>query len=148
MHHRIDKEMHIILIMANLPLAVQEKINRSEIPTVSELFKKLNVLNRPTRCISSLSSDSSNFKSSLNPSPSAFTSIKPRTPYPYCLKKGFKRFHSKANCHIKAIDQKQRFNVNKTNVNENSTKLVINSWSSQKRVITPFILLDFACGDF
>ncbi len=125
LHRHIDEEMKIFLIVAGLPLAVQEKLDRSEIPSVSELLRKLNALDRPDR--SALSFDKSNATSTSNSSSNyssfAFSSIRPRTPCPYCLKKGFERLHAESNCRTKVNDlaRSPRLNVNKNTSTFNVT---------------------------
>jgi len=99
---KMDEVMKITLIVLGLSVNIQEKIDSSEILSVSKLLSKLNSFDRP-RSISS--PEKSNFSSS------PFSSLKSRSPCPYCLKKGLQHFHSENNCRIKIAD----FEKNKKN---------------------------------
>ena len=94
-HSKMDDVMKITLIILGLPISIQEKIDPSEISSVGKLLSKLNSFDRPR-------SFSSAEKSNLSPSP--FSSIKSRSPCPYCLKKGFQHFHAEKDCRIKLSD--------------------------------------------
>lgn len=50
-HNHIDERTKIILIITGLPYFVREKIDPADISTVSNLLRKLNSLERPSRSI-------------------------------------------------------------------------------------------------
>jgi hypothetical protein len=122
-HSKIDEVMKIALIVLGLPFTIQEKIDPSEISSVSELLRKLNSFERPR-------SISNSDKLPLLSMPSAFSSLKPRTPCPYCSKKGFQRFHSESNCRTKAYDlenKKPSVFSNTSNVRKTPENRTINT---------------------
>lgn len=102
--HELDKMAHLIL---GLPNRLQERVNLAECNSLSKLLSTLNAFDCPSRTI---------LPNTLNASPSstsAFSSLKPRTPCPYCKKKGFERMHFEKDCLVKARDLRQlKPNVN------------------------------------
>lgn len=84
----IDEEMKVYLIVVGLPFAVQEKIDKADVP--SDLLRKLNAFDRPTRNLDSSPKDLKNVSPSSSSSFNAFSLFKSRGFCSYCLKKGFR----------------------------------------------------------
>ena len=87
------------------------KIDPSEICSVSKLLSKINSLERPSsqNLYSRSSSQSNSLPSVTQSSSEKSTYLNPfvsrRNPCPYCSKKGFPNlFHSEANCRRKVFD--------------------------------------------
>jgi hypothetical protein len=106
-HSKMDDRIKISLIVIGLPLYIQEKIDPSEISSVSKLFSKLNSFDRPRSSSSSNFSSNSSFPSDKS---YAFNSLKNRSPCGYCLKKGNRYSHPESECRTKIIDQKKNNN--------------------------------------
>lgn len=97
--HDLDKIGHLIL---GLPKEFQDRINFSEMTTLSKLLSVINSFDAmPKRVISNLSNSSNqSFKNN------AFSSLRPKLLCPYCKKRGFERFHSERDCFTKFRDQR------------------------------------------
>jgi hypothetical protein len=142
---KMDEETRIALIVTGLPQSVQQRIDPSEISSVSKLLSKINSLERPLsrnlnlRSIGhsglSFSPKQSSSQTSISPNP--FSSLR-RTPCPYCTKKGFPDlFHLEANCRRKYFDN-QRSNSNTANAsssNISSMRAIVSRSSDTKPAV-------------
>lgn len=107
--HEKDKILHIVL---GLPNYLQNRIDLHEVSNVGRLSSVLNSFSvTPSR---SSSSFSQNRNSSNSNSSSVFSSLRPRTPCPYCRSKGFERFHFEKDCFTKFRDNRSK-NTKSTN---------------------------------
>ena len=108
--HESDKMAHLAL---GLPPHLQDRINYSENTTLGKLIAAINALDRPS--IRSVSSSTS--------STNAFSSLRPKTPCPYCKKKGFERYHYEKDCFNKFRENQRKNFPTKT---DNVTKAIHN----------------------
>ncbi len=107
LHRNIDETMKIYLIVTGLPVAIQQKLDRSEVTSTRALIKKINALDLPSRSISNANAEKPAVSFSRPPqssSVSAFSSLQRRNPCAYCKSKGYERFHPEENCCTKAHD--------------------------------------------
>lgn len=104
---KMDQDTIIALIVVNLPFAIQDKIDRSEIPSVSKLLSKINAFDRVPRGSIPQDDNSRNQYRTRNYSDPQ----KPvRGPCTYCEKKGHSgRAHFESECKTKLYD------INKSN---------------------------------
>jgi hypothetical protein len=98
---KMDDATKIALIVAGLPLSVQERLERSEIDSVSKLLSKINSLERPVRPQFS----SSSFPRTHNSNRTVYSTknlSRSNVPCPYCEKKGFPNLlHPETECRRK-----------------------------------------------
>ena len=105
---KMDEFTKIALIVIGLPFAVQEKIDRAEIETVSKLLSKLNSFERQPRF--SVDAKDTRFRKKSIPNRSSTARVS--TPCSYCIGKGFSgRSHEEADCYTKKADKTRSANA-------------------------------------
>ena len=145
----MDEKTRIALIALGLPFFLQNRINLSDINSLGALTSLINSFSTPqARSIAGSSPRSppksaplysAAFSSLKTKTPSAFSSIKPRKPCPYCVRKGFERYHSELNCRTKIFDS-QRNNSKSPNSDvlktfcQNVERKVINNLKLQELI--------------
>lgn len=107
-----SENVKIYLIVHGLPQWARSKLDRNEITSIGKLLQKLNQIENPTikrnnsNNNTNNNSNNSNNRNTNNPRWSNTAT----EPCPYCLKKGFRRFHLESECRVKARDEDRRKN--------------------------------------
>ncbi len=115
--HELDKIAHLII---GLPPYLQERLSLADQSSLGKLISSIYALDCPiTRKINPTPVRS-------NPSSSAFSSLRPKTPCPYCKKKGFDRFHLEKDCFTKFKDSRSDASQSKPNNSNSNVKTVHN----------------------
>lgn len=118
MNPAIDEFSKLSLIVHGLPFAVQDKLDRNTIQNCSDLFEKLNSLDRSSRPFpKSADGSKSNFTTFSKSSFQNQNSNVKKGPCTYCEKKGHPgRSHFEADCITKMYDSKKFSKSGQNNV--------------------------------
>lgn len=130
--HVLDLMSHVVL---GLPINLQDRINPNEVSKVDDLVSTIIQFEKP---FVRKTSDQKSYASSpsLSSASSAFSSLRPRTPCPYCKSKGFERYHKEADCFTKFKDQRDKANSSRSSNNIKSAAIHSFDMSSLQEAIS------------